>query len=58
MYDPSNIAHVINCNAIEVLVQQFEDSVVEGVEPFAPLDAEWQANRSRLEVRLANAVLP
>ena len=49
-YDTSNIAHIVNCNAMQVLVERFQQSPEEGVEAFRPLDDEWQSYRAHLEI--------
>jgi len=56
-YDTSNIAHVVNCNAMQVLVERFQQSPGIGVAPFAAVDNEWQAHRANLEALLTAAVV-
>jgi len=55
-HDASNVAHVVQCNALQVLVEKFKDSVVEGVAAYTPLDTEWQDYRARLEILVVAGV--
>jgi len=49
-YDASNIAHIVNCNAMQVLVERFEATPMIGVEAWVSLDVEWQSYRTHLEI--------